>query len=104
MLNLCGFQIVHSSLLSIFNCVLKCLYFVSFPIASMKTKDQNKRFWCLKARSHDPSLRIRFLLVPKIGSCEHIENDLPTHGSVILKKKRMEIEHALFSSDSLLER
>ena len=29
----------------------------------------------LKARSHDPFLRIRFLLVPKIGSCEHIEND-----------------------------
>ena len=57
----------------------------------------------LKARSHDPFLRIRFLLVPKIGSCEHVENDLPTHGSVILKK-RMEIEHALFSSDALLER
>ena len=35
------------------------------------------------------------MLVPKIGSCEHIENDLPTHGSVILKK-RMETEHALF--------
>ena len=44
-----------------------------------------------------------FLLVPKTGSCEHIENDLPTHGSIILKK-RMEIEHALFSSDTLLER
>ena len=40
----------------------------------------------LKVRLHDPFLRIRFLLVPKIGSCEHIENDLPTHGSVILKK------------------
>ena len=25
-------------------------------------------------------------LVPKIGLCEHIENDLPTHESVILKK------------------
>ena len=57
----------------------------------------------LKACSHDPFLRIRFLLVPKIGSCEHIENDLPTHGSVILNK-RMEIGHALFSSDTLLER
>ena len=68
-----------------------------------------------EARSHDPFLRIRFLLVPKIGSCEHIENDLPTHGSVYLRKrmeiehalylkKRMEIEHALFSSDTLLER
>ena len=43
------------------------------------------------------------LLVPKIGSCEHNENDLPTHGSVVLKIK-MEIEHALFSSDTLLER
>ena len=57
----------------------------------------------VKARSRDPFLRIRFLLVPKIGSCEHIENDLPIHGSVILKK-RMEIEHALFLSDTLLER
>ena len=28
----------------------------------------------IKARSDDP-----ILLVPKIGSCEHIENDLPTH-------------------------
>ena len=25
-----------------------------------------------------------FLLDPKIGSCEHSKNDLPTHGSVIL--------------------
>ena len=58
----------------------------------------------LKARSHNPFLRIRFLLVPKIGSCEHIESDIPTHGSISLKK-RMEIEHALlFSSDSLPER
>ena len=57
----------------------------------------------LKVRSHDPFLRIRFLLVPKIGFCEHIKDDLPTHGSVILKK-RMEIEHALFSSDTLLEK
>ena len=54
-------------------------------------------------RSHDLLLRIWFLLVPKIGSCEHIENDLLTHESLILKK-RMEIEHALFSSDTLLER
>ena len=43
-------------------------------------------FWGLKARSHDPFLRIWFLLVPKIGSCEHIENYLPTDGSVILEK------------------
>ena len=50
---------------------------------------------CLKARSHDPFLRIRFLLVPKNGSCEHIKNDLPSNGSLILKK-RMEIQHALF--------
>ena len=40
----------------------------------------------LKARSHDPFLRIRFLLVPKNGSCEHIENDLPSNGSVIKTK------------------
>ena len=57
----------------------------------------------LKTRSHDPFLRIRFLLVSRIEWCEHIENDRPTHGSVSLKK-RMEIEHALFSSDTLLER
>ena len=57
----------------------------------------------IKARSHDPFLRIRFSLVPKIGSCERTKNDLPTHGSVRLKK-RTEIEHALFSSDALLER
>ena len=48
----------------------------------------------LKARSHDPFLRIRFLLVLKNGSCEHIKNDLPSNGSLILKK-RMEIQHAL---------
>ena len=29
---------------------------------------------------HSPS---DFFLFPKIGSCEHNENDLPTHGSVI---------------------
>ena len=40
----------------------------------------------LKALSHDPFLRIRFLLVPKNGSCEHVKNDLPSNGSVILKK------------------
>ena len=57
----------------------------------------------IKARSHDPFLRIRFLMVPKIRSCEHIENDISTHGSVSLKK-RMQIEHALFSSNTLLER
>ena len=57
----------------------------------------------VEACSHDPFLRIRFLLVPKNGSCEHMKNDLPSNGSVILKK-RMEIEHALFSSDTLFER
>ena len=66
----------------------------------------NGQLWAravLKARSHDPFLRIRCLLVPKNGSCEHIKNDLPSNGPVILKK-RMEIEHALFSSYTLLER
>ena len=57
----------------------------------------------IKARLHDPFLRIRVLLVPKIGSCEHIEDDLPAHGSVSLKKW-IEIEHALFSFDTLFER
>ena len=42
--------------------------------------------WDLKACSHDPFWRIRFLLVPKNGSCEHIKNDLPSNRSVILKK------------------
>ena len=55
------------------------------------------------ARMLRPVLTIPFLVVPKIGSCEHIGNDLPTHGSIILKK-RMEIGHTLFSSDTLLER
>ena len=41
--------------------------------------------------------------IPKIGSCGHSKNDALTHGSAILRK-RMEIEHALFSSDTLLER
>ena len=54
----------------------------------------------LKAHSHDPFLRIRFFLVLKTGSCEHIKNDLPSHGSLILKEQ-MEIEHTLFSSETL---
>ena len=57
----------------------------------------------VKARSHDPFIRIRFLLIPKNGSCEHIRNDLSSNGSVVLKK-RVEIEHALFSSDTHRER
>ena len=56
----------------------------------------------LKACSQYPFLQIRFLLVPKNRSCEHIKNDLPSNGSVTLKK-RMETEHALSSSDTLLE-
>ena len=60
-------------------------------------------FQDLKSCSKDPFLRIQFLLVPKNWLCEHIKNDLPSNGSVIYKKKRMEIEHALFSSDTLLE-
>ena len=40
-------------------------------------------FVVVKVRSHDPFLRIRFLLVPKNGSFEHIKNDLPSNGSVI---------------------
>ena len=43
-------------------------------------------FHPVEDRSHDPFLRIRFLLVPKIELYEHIENDHPKHGSVILKK------------------
>ena len=39
-----------------------------------------------KARSHVPFLRNRFLMVPKNRSCEHIKNDIPSNGFVILKK------------------
>ena len=59
--------------------------------------------YSLKDRSHEPISRIRFLLVQKIGSCEHSKNDPPAHRSVIFKK-RIEMEHALFSSDTLLGR
>ena len=57
---------------------------------------------CVKASSHDPFLRIRFLLVRKIGSCEQIENDLMTTGFVSLKT-RIEIEHALFRPELFLK-
>ena len=67
------------------------------------SKAQLREHFVFKARSDDPFLRIRFLLVPKIGSCEHNENNFPTHGSVILKKW-VQMEHALFSTDTLLER
>ena len=60
------------------------------------------RYVFVKALSHDPFLRIRFLFVPKIGSCEHIENDLPIHGSIIFKKT--DVNSALFLSDTLVER
>ena len=78
----------------------------SMPTVRSKVRSEHRNLAnkaSLKARSHDPFLKIRFLLVPKNGSCEHIKNDLPSNGSIILKK-RMEIEHALFSSDTLLER
>ena len=70
-------------------------------VRTQKTKKGVDNF--LKAFPDDPFLRTRLLLVPKNGSCEHIKNDLPSNGSLILKK-RMEIEHALFSSDNLFER
>ena len=69
-------------------------------VRTQKTKKGLNIF--LKAFSHDPFSRAPLPLVPKNGSCEHIKNDLPSNGSLILKK-RMEIEHALFSSDTLLE-
>ena len=53
----------------------------------------------VKTRSHDPFLRIQFLLLPKSDRL----NTLKTHESVILEK-RIEIEHALLSSDTLRER
>ena len=56
---------------------------------------------CLKARSQDPFLRIRFLLVSKIGSCERIENDFPTHGFVILKKTNGNRTCSIFIRHSL---
>ena len=81
---------------SVLFCQVHCLHNESFILGIWHV-------FHLKSRSHDLPVRIRFLLVPKIGSCEHIENDFPTHRSVILKK-RMEIEHVLFSSDTFLER
>ena len=57
----------------------------------------------IKSCPHDPFLSIRFLLVPKNRSCEHIKNDHLSNGSLILKKL-MEIKHALLLSDTLLER
>ena len=48
----------------------------------------------LKARSHDQISRIRFWLVPKVGSCEHSQNDLPTHGSVNNDKFQHNLETA----------
>ena len=42
----------------------------------------------LKAHSHGLFLRIRFLLVPKIGPCEHTANDLPTFSP---QKRNLEI-------------
>ena len=80
-----------------------CIIGLSGPLAALRFPAGTTNETRLKARSHDPFLRIRFLLVPKIRSCEHNENDLPTHGSLSLKKQ-MEIEHALFSSDTLPER
>ena len=74
-----------------------------FNLNPFKVDFQNLPVRHKRPGSHDPFLRIRFLFGPKIGLSEHIENDLLTHGSVILKK-RMGIEHALFSSDTLLER
>ena len=35
-------------------------------------RQRYRKAYLLKALSHDPFLRIRFLLVPKNGSCEHI--------------------------------
>ena len=53
----------------------KLLLLESLQVVSAMTRNQPLRT-ARKARSHHPFLRIRFLLVPKIGSCEHIENDL----------------------------
>ena len=75
---------------------------ISFYQIRTKHIQQNFRtfFQMLLFVSKDPFTRSVFkdpiLLVPKIGSCERIENDLPTHGSVILKK-RMEIDSCSIS-------
>ena len=74
-----------------------------FTIKPEKNHAKLQDFIIFKACSHDPFLRIQFLLVLNNRSCEHIKNDLPSNGSLILKK-RMEIQHALVSFDTLLER
>ena len=60
--------------------IMRCLQLVI-------TAYLNTESMSIKARSQDPISRIRFLLVPKIGSCEHSRNGLLIDGSVILKKK-----------------
>ena len=67
------------------------LYFTDFWASSGKSKALKGNRWAMmnkkndfplfdvKTCSHDPFLRIRFLLVLRIRWCEHIENDLLTH-------------------------
>ena len=74
-----------------------------FTIKPEKNHAKLQDFIIFEACSHDLFSRIQFLLVLNNGSCEHTKNDLPSNGSLILKK-RMEIQHALFSFDILLER
>ena len=57
-------------------------------VLSVQEDTQPRGSWKLGEGLFTPSvLRIRFLLIPKNGSCEHIKNDLPSNRSLILKKK-----------------
>ena len=59
------------------------------------TNKTKKMYWVLLLTPYNLSFPYEHTL--------NFENDFPTHGSVILKK-RMEKEHALFSFETLLER
>ena len=66
----------------------KCHIFMKIrPLIGRHIRIDGRLQSAFKACSHDPFLRIRFLLVPKNGSCEHIKNDPPLNRFVIKKKK-----------------
>ena len=59
---------------------------------SWSIRDENTDENTVQGCPPDPISKIRLLLVPKVGLCEHSKNDLPIQGSVIWKngwKKKM---------------
>ena len=82
---------------------IKTCMTIDFTPSIENIPERISKFWLVSGLFTRSDFKDPLLLTLKIGSCEHSKNDLPTRGSVILKK-RMEIELALFSSDNLLER